>query len=62
VALVTTILTVVAILGGISFLLWLSTFIEVRQLGPLGSAGLPAGPAVAEPGAQAVVEAVQTAA
>jgi hypothetical protein len=34
VALLTTILTVVAMLGGISLLLWLSTVIEDRHLGP----------------------------
>ncbi len=34
VALVMTILTVVAMLGGISLLLWVSTFIESRHLGP----------------------------
>lgn len=33
-ALLTTILTVVAMLGGISLLLWLSTVVEDRQLGP----------------------------
>jgi hypothetical protein len=37
VALVTTILTVLAMLGGITFLLWISTMIEARQLGPAGS-------------------------
>jgi hypothetical protein len=61
VALVTTILTVVAILGGISFLLWLSTFIEVRQLGPVGPA-TGDGDAAAAVAEGPVVEVVQTAA
>lgn len=56
-----TILTVAAILGGISLLLWFSTFIETRHLGPLtvdvsDSAIGEAAPALT------VVEVVQTAA
>ena len=62
-ALVTTLLTVMAMLGGITLLLWLSTFIEARHLGPLvvdqtvGPMVEPAGPPTLT-----VVEAVQTAA
>ena len=44
-----TILTVVAALGGISLLLWLSTVIEVRQLGPLEADGPLGVTARAEP-------------
>ncbi|HET6965808.1 MAG TPA: hypothetical protein VFH58_13620 [Acidimicrobiales bacterium] len=61
----TTILTVLAMLGGISLLLWLSTFVETRHLGPVvaGEVDLTDGSSrpVMEP-ALGVVEAVQTAA
>ena len=60
-ALLMTILTVAAMLGGITLLLWLSTFFESRHLGPLTvdvtSAREPAvGPALS------MVDSVQTAA
>ena len=51
-----TILTVAAVLGGISLLLWLSAFIESRQLGPLVVDATDPVPALS------VVETVQTAA
>lgn len=65
-ALLTTIFTVVAMLGGISLLLWLSCFVETRHLGPAGAVevdltdGVPASGGL-EP-ALSVVEAVQPAA
>lgn len=62
-ALVTTILTVVAILGGISLLLWVSTVMESRHLGPLVVGG-PDGnaPEPSDGPALSVVDPVQTAA
>lgn len=65
VALVMTILTVVAMLGGISLLLWLSTFIESRHLGPAAFDMSVAPASAMEPAsapALAVMEAVQPAA
>ena len=53
-----TILTVMAMLGGITALLWLSAFIESRRLGPVGLPEAAAQMAGMEP----VVEAVRTAA
>lgn len=66
-ALLMTLLTVVAALGGISLLLWLSTFVEARHLGPALSAEVDVTdgatrPAVADAGLSVVPAAVQTAA
>ena len=58
-ALLITILTVAAMLGGIALLLWLCTFFESRHLGPL----MVDTTSDAEPSpALSVVDAVQTAA
>lgn len=38
-ALVTTILTVTAMLGGVAVILWLSTVLEARHLGPMADHG-----------------------
>ena len=66
-ALLMTILTVAAILGGISLLLWFCAFFESRHLGPLVVDGTidVTGSRTAEPGAApalSMVEVVQTAA
>lgn len=64
-ALVTTILTVVAMLGGISLLLWFSTFVENRHLGPAGvdlTDSVPEQPAAAPAPALSIMDAVQPAA
>ncbi len=64
-ALVSTILTVLAMLGGLSLLLWLSTFVETRHLGPAVAAEVDltdAAPLAGAEPALGVVEAVQTAA
>lgn len=59
-ALLTTILTVAAILGGISALLWFCAFFEARHLGPLT---IDATDSATEPApALSVVDTVQTAA
>lgn len=59
-ALLMTILTVAAVLGGISLLLWFCAFFEARHLGPLTidatDAVMDSAPALS------MVEAVQTAA
>lgn len=60
-ALMTTVLEVLGILGGISSLLWASTLIESRKLGPAVMGGQPEQPG--EAGAHlSVVDSVQTAA
>ena len=62
-----TLLTVVAALGGISVLLWLSTFVETRHLGPALAAEVDltdgaTRPLAAEAALSVVDGAVQTAA
>ncbi len=57
-ALVTTMLTVMAMLGGIAALLWLSTVIEARRLGPAGLQVSPLASAEAAPMDAAVEAAV----
>jgi len=61
VALLMTILTVAAMLGGISLLLWLCAFFESRHLGPL-NIDLTEATGEAAGSALSMVEVVQTAA